>query len=132
MVALPLLCRGPSQVSVRVDSYRKALTVLRWSEWRRVGLAMALACAVGAASPVWAAGPGDHPKLDPTLNGRANKPGKSRVIVLLKRGTNVDAAATALGGKLGRSLELVDGKVLELPNVQLNRLANLPGVVRIV
>ena len=97
-----------------------------------MGLAIALACAVGAASPVWAAGPGDHPKLDPKLNERANKPGRSRVIVILKRGANVDAAATALGGKLGKSLELVDGKVLELPNVQLTGLANLPGVVRIV
>jgi serine protease AprX len=72
------------------------------------------------------------PEARPDAERAREQARKSRVIVMLKRGTNVDAAATALGGKLGRSLELVDGKVLELPNVQLTRLANLPGVVRIV
>lgn len=93
----------------------------------RVGLAIMLACALGAATPVWA-GPGDHPKLDKTLNERATQPGKSRVIVLLKSGWSADSEAKRLGGKLGRSLPLIAGTVVELSNGQLRRLADYPGV----
>jgi serine protease AprX len=97
----------------------------------RVGLAIALACALGAASPVWAAGPGDHPKLDKTLNERATRGGHSQVIVMLKSGWSVDAEAKKLGGKLGRSLALINGKVVDLPNGQLRKLADYPGVALI-
>lgn len=93
---------------------------------------MLLACALGAATPAFAAGPGDHPKLDKTLNERASQGGKSRVIVMLKQGWSADTEAKKLGGKLGRSLGLINGKVVELPNGQLRRLADYPGVARIV
>ncbi len=94
----------------------------------RVGLAIVLACTLGATTPVWAAGPGDHPKLDKTLNGRATQPGKSRVIVMLNSGWSADTQVKSLGGKLGRSLSLINGTVVELPNGMLRRLADYPGV----
>ncbi len=97
-----------------------------------MGLAIVLACALGAASPVWAAAPGDHPKLDKTLNERAKKAGHSRVIVMLKSGWSADAEAKKLGGKLGGSLGLINAKVVEVPNDQLRRLADFAGVARIV
>jgi serine protease AprX len=93
-----------------------------------VGLAIVLACTLGATTPVWAAGPGDHPKLDKTLNGRATQPGKSRVIVMLNSGWSADTQVKSLGGKLGRSLSLINGTVVELPNGMLRRLADYPGV----
>ena len=105
--------------------------MVRWCAVLRVGLAIALVCALGGATPAFA-DPGQHPKLDKTLNGRALQLGKSRVIVLLKPGWSVDAAATRLGGTLGRSLGLINGKVVELPNGALKRLADYPGVDRIV
>jgi serine protease AprX len=130
MLASGLLCCKPSHV--HLDSSERLLTVLRWCALMRVGLAVTLACALGAATPAFAAGPGDHPKLDKTLNERTSQGGKSRVIVILKQGWSVDAEAQKLGGKLGRSLGLIDGKVVELPNGQLRRLADYPGVARIV
>jgi serine protease AprX len=98
----------------------------------RVGLAIVLACALGAAAPVRAGDSGDHPKLDKTLNDRAKKSGFSRVIVMLKPGWSVDTESRKLGGKLGRTLGLINGQVVELPNGQLRRLADYPGVELIV
>jgi serine protease AprX len=63
---------------------------------------------------------------------KAKKVGMTRVIVILKPGWNADGAAKKLGGKLGRSLDLINGKVVLLPNGQLQQLANYPGVERIV
>ena len=97
-----------------------------------VGLAIVLACTLGAAVPVRAGDQGDHPKLDKTLNERGKKAGFSRVIVMLKPGWSADAESTKLGGKLGRSLPLINGKVVELPNGQLRKLADYPGVELIV
>ena len=105
--------------------------MLRWFERTRVGLAILLVCTLGAAAPVWADS-GGHPKLEKTLKDRANSPGRSQVIVILKRGWNIDATAKGLGGRLGRTLGLIDGKVVDLPNGQLRRLADFPGVERIV
>ena len=101
----------------------------------RGGLATALVCALAGATPAFADRHGDNPKLDRELNDRAsngNSNGKTQVIVLLKPGWSADAEAKRLGGKLGRSLDSINGKVVELPNGQLKRLAEYPGVDRIV
>jgi serine protease AprX len=78
--------------------------------------------------------PGDHPKLDRTLNARANSGGTdtSRVIVVLKPGCNADADLAKLGGTKGRSFSVVlNGHVAQLPNFALRRLANNPCVIAI-
>jgi serine protease AprX len=106
--------------------------VLRWLERTRVGLAIVLTLAMGAASPAWADSPRKHPKLDNTLNEHAKREGFSRVIVVLKSGWSIDSEAKKLGGKLGRSLGLINGQVVELPNGQLRKLADYPGVELIV
>jgi serine protease AprX len=97
-----------------------------------VGLAIVLTLAMGAASPAWADSPRKHPKLDNTLNEHAKREGFSRVIVVLKSGWSIDSETKKLGGKLGRSLGLINGQVVELPNGQLRRLADYPGVELIV
>jgi len=51
---------------------------------------------------------------------------------MLKPGWNADTEAKRLGGKLGRALESINGKVVELPNGQLKKLADYAGVDRIV
>jgi len=111
---------------------RKVIPVVRWCAVTRAGLAATLVCALAGATPAYAARAGDHPKLDKHLNGRAKKVGMTRVIVILKPGWSADAEARMLGGKLGRSLDLINGKVVVLPNGQLQQLANYPGVERIV
>lgn len=75
---------------------------------------------------------GDYPKLDKHLNGHASKGGTTKVIVILKPGWSVDTETKKLGGKLGRSLGLINGKVVELSNGQLKKLADYAGVERIV
>jgi serine protease AprX len=87
---------------------------------------------LGLAAPA-AAKPGDHPKLDKVLNGRANgnNNGKSRVIVTLKPGYDASTEIKGLGGRLGRQLPLINGQVVELSNGQLKRLANSPAVASI-
>jgi serine protease AprX len=90
-------------------------------------LALTLAFSLGLAAPGYAK-PGDHAKLDKTLNERAGKAGFSRVIVTLEHGWDVSTEARKLGGKLGRRLNLVNGMVVELPNGQLKKLASVPGV----
>lgn len=106
--------------------------MVRWCAAIRAGLAASLVCALAGATPAFAARAGDHPKLDKYLNERASKGGTTRVIVILKRGWSADTAAKRLGGKLGRSLGLVNGKVVELSNGQLKKLADYAGVERIV
>jgi serine protease AprX len=98
----------------------------------RVGLAAALVCLLGAASPALAA-KGDHPKLDKQLNERATKGGKSQVIVTLQPGWTASGRSeiAKLGGRLGRALPLLNGQVVELPNGQLKKLADHPAVARI-
>jgi len=99
------------------------------------GLAATLVLALGGATPVFAARPGDHPKLDRFLNDRASKGssnGKTQVIVILKPGWSADTESKRLGGRLGRSLDSINGKVVELTNGQLKKLADYAGVDRIV
>jgi serine protease AprX len=67
---------------------------------------------------------------DRASNGNAN--GRTQVIVMLKAGWSADTETKKLGGKLGRSLDSINGKVVELPNGQLKKLADYPGVDRIV
>jgi serine protease AprX len=107
--------------------------VLRWRFVARVGLATALVCLLGAASPAIAA-KGDHPKLDKQLNARASQGGgKSQVIVTLQPGWTASGRSemARLGGKLVRALDILNAQVVELPNGQLKRLADHPAVARI-
>jgi len=86
-------------------------------------------------APLYADSGGQHPKLDKALNELASKgsgKGLVQVIVLLKPGWSADVESTRLGGKLGRSLNSINGKVVELPKGQLRKLADYPGVDRIV
>ncbi len=109
--------------------------MVRWCAVVRGGLAAALVCALSGATPAFAARHGDHPKLDQELNERAshgNANGQSQVIVMLKPGWSADAETKKLGGRLGRSLNSINGKVVVLPNGQLKKLADYPGVDRIV
>ncbi len=94
-----------------------------------------LVCALAGATPVYAARHGDHPKLDQDLNERASHGkanGLTQVIVVLKPGWSADEETKKLGGRLGRRLESINGKVVLLPNGQLKKLAEYPGVDRIV
>src|SRR3954471_7745805 len=93
------------------------------------GTALTLVCLLGATA-VAAAKPGDHPKLDRTLNDRSAKGGSStsRVIVTLKPGFDASADYKKVGGKLGRRLNLINGQVVELTNNQLRKLADSPAV----
>ena len=105
--------------------------VIRWPILSRACLASALVCLIGLASPAEAARQGDHQKLDKTLNSRASRQGKSRVIVTLKPGWDASSEVKKLGGKLGRRLTMISGQVAELSNGQLRRLADHPGVASI-
>jgi subtilisin family serine protease len=95
----------------------------------KIGLATAL-FGVLFTSPALAA-KGDHAKLDRKLNERAKSGGKSRVIVTLKPGWDESAELNRLGGRLGRKLNLIAGRVVELPNNVLRKLADHPGVASI-
>ena len=80
--------------------------------------------------------PTDHPKLDKQLNDRADKggAGTSRAIVMMKPGCSAkddDNDVARLGGRKGRSLNLINGHVVELPNFVLRKLANNPCVAAI-
>ncbi|MEO8522557.1 MAG: S8 family peptidase, partial [Acidobacteriota bacterium] len=103
----------------------------------RVGLALALVSVLGGSPPVMAApgrGPGDHPKLDNKLNQRDRevKGGTSRVIIQLNPGWDTSADVVKLGGRLGKRLGLMNGMAVELPNKELRKLADHPGVARII
>jgi len=116
-------------------TFSKGAAVVRWCSAFRGGLALALVFSLAGATTAYAARAGDHPKLDRELNDRASKGssnGKTQVIVMLKPGWNADTEAKRLGGKLGRDLESINGKVVELPNGQLKKLADYAGVDRIV
>jgi serine protease AprX len=97
----------------------------------RAGLVATLVCTFAGATPTFAVA-GDHPKLDKVLNARALQSGFSKVIVILKPGLSVDADVKLVGGKLGRSLGLINGKVAELPNGWLKQIADNPAVERII
>ena len=111
--------------------------MIRWRYVVRVGLAVTLVWILAGATSAFAAEAGarergDHQKLDQKLNERAAQAGKSRVIVMMKPGWDGDTESRKLGGKLGRRLDLINGRVVELSNGQLKRLADYPGVARIV
>ena len=76
-------------------------------------------------------GRADHPKLDRELNRRGLRPGWSRVIITLHGSADASAEVLKLGGRLGRRLDLINGRVVELPNGQLRKLASHPAVARI-
>ena len=78
--------------------------------------------------------PGDHPKLDGKLNGRARdgKVGRSRVIVQFKPGLDASAQISKLGGTLGRRLAAMNGLAVEIPNRVLRKLADDAAVARVV
>ncbi len=59
------------------------------------------------------------------------RPGWSRVIVTMKAGASDPGDVRLLGGRAGRRLRLINGLVVDLPNGQLQRLANHPAVARI-
>lgn len=93
---------------------------------------MALVCLFGA-SPGLAAestSEGEHPKLDPKLNSRAQSAvkGRSRVILLLNAGEDVSSDVKGVGGRIGRRLPLLNAVVVELPNQALTRIADHSGV----
>jgi serine protease AprX len=109
--------------------------LIRWTRftWR---LALVLALTVGVATPGYAAKPGndrrrpgDHKRLDNTLNRRAERlSGTSRVIITLKPGWDASSEVKRLGGRLGKRLGVINGQVVELPNWVLRRLADHPAV----
>ena len=89
-----------------------------------------LALLVGLATPGYAKDrPGDHKKLDKTLNKRAAKGGgTSRVIVTFNPGWRGTDELDKHGSKAGRKLRLINGQVAEVPNSMLERLADHPAV----
>jgi serine protease AprX len=89
-----------------------------------------LALLVGLAVPGFAKDkPGHHKKLDKTLNERAVRGGgTSRVIITFKPGWGEPDEVRKHGSKLGRKLRLIDGRVAEVQNSVLKRLADHPGV----
>jgi serine protease AprX len=113
-------------------TFRKAVSVRRSPFLLRFGLTLTIVCLFGAATSDAAGKTGRHAKLDRKLNDRATRVGTSRVIVLMKPGWTADAEATRLGGRFGRRLGLINGQVLELSNRVLEKLADHPGVDRIV
>jgi serine protease AprX len=104
------------------------------TDWRKLtaGAAIALTCLLGVAASA-AAKPGDHHKLDRTLNDRANRGGSgtSRVIVMLNPGWDASGDYEKMGAKLGRRLGLINGQVVELPNWLIRKLADSPAVASI-
>ncbi|MDP1568723.1 MAG: S8 family serine peptidase [Vicinamibacterales bacterium] len=68
------------------------------------------------------------PRLDRALEARADRGGRSRVIVRLKPGMDIGTAARGLGGRMGRRLGLISGQVVELPNSALRALSRHPAV----
>ena len=75
---------------------------------------------------------GDHRKLDETLNRRAGTgSGTSRVIVTFKPGWGEGEEIRKHGSKLGRKLRLINGRVAEIKNSELRRLADDPAVLSI-
>ena len=100
--------------------------MIRWNvNYTRLALAAVLV--VGLGAPAFAK-PGDHPKLDKVLNGRAGQSGTSRVIITLKPGLDASLDVKRVGGKLGRRLGLINGQAVELPNAVIRKLADSPAI----
>jgi serine protease AprX len=97
--------------------------------FRAFAVAIALTAPFGARA-LAADGKQDpaHRKVDRELNRRAGKGGTSRVIVTLKPGTDAANEITQLGGRMRRSLGLIHGHAIELPNSAIRRLADHPAV----
>ena len=89
-----------------------------------------LAVLVGLGSPGYAKDvPGDHKKLDKYLNEQAAKGGgTSRVIITFQPGWGEPDEVRKHGSKLGRKLRLINGRVAEVQNSVLKRLADHPAV----
>lgn len=118
--------------SAKAEGSERTAVLIRWLKTPWARLALTLALLVGLAAPGLAnANPGNHPKLDKTLNRRADQAGTSRVIITLRPGWDVSADVKMLGGRLGRHLRLINSQVAELPNGLLNRLADHPGILSI-
>jgi len=103
----------------------------------RVGLALALVSVLGGWQPALAApdrGPGDHPKLDRKLNDRERQAngGTSRAIIQFNPGGDAASEVVKRGGKVGRRLKLMNGLAVELPENLVRKLADHPGVARII
>jgi serine protease AprX len=80
-----------------------------------------------AKKPVdWGHKPTDHPKLDRKLNDRAQLGGSgiSRVIVIKAHGADLTLDYAKVGAKKGKSLDVIDGEVVEVSNSQLRKLAD--------
>ena len=95
--------------------------MIRW-DGKLTGVAIAAALVVGLAAPARAHSD-DGAKLDKILAGRAGKPGKSRVIIIVKPGADAGDEVHKLGGKMGRRLRLIHGHAIELPNSAIRELA---------
>jgi hypothetical protein len=97
--------------------------------WVRSALVLALL--VGFSAPGFAKSKRvvAHKKLDRFLNGRADKgSGTSRVIITFKPGWEETDEISKHGAKVGRRLRLINGRVVELPNQVLRRLADHPAI----
>jgi serine protease AprX len=74
-------------------------------------------------------------KLDAPLQKRASHlTGRTRVIVRARQdasGSSIDASIRAVGGSAGRSLSLINSRVVELPNAALAALARNPMIERV-
>lgn len=108
---------------------RNAL-VIRWLKNPWVRSALLLTLLVGLAAPGYAKERrGDHKKLDKFLNGRADKGGgTSRVIITFKPGWGETDEIRKHGSKVGRRLRLINGRVVEVQNSVLKRLADHPAI----
>jgi serine protease AprX len=101
---------------------------------RRLVAALLFAAAVGHSTPahLGAAPAGSPVKLDPVLQQRATRLlGRSRVIVRATDGAllpSVIQIVRQAGGRIGRSLPIVDGLVADVSNVFLPILAANPAV----
>jgi len=98
-----------------------------------VRITLALWFLAHAAAPLYASsnkGSNGKDKLDPVLAALAEKGsvGRSRVIVIVKRGADPSDDVRKLGGNLGRRLPLINGQVVELSNGQLKKLAGSSAV----
>src|SRR5687768_909236 len=133
---------GTQQVPTRDDSARfrtsgryrtneRNAVLIRWLKFPWVRSVVTLTLLVGLAAPGYAKDRrGTHPKLDKTLNRRANQDGggKSRVIITFKPGWRESDEVRKHGTRIGRKLRLINGRVAEVQNSVLKRLADDPSV----
>ena len=103
--------------------------MIRWLKKPWAMSALTLALLVGLAAPAVAKDrPGDHKKLDKTLNRRAGQGGSSRVIITYAPGWREPDEVRKHGTKVGRKLGIINGRAALVQNSVLKRLANHPGV----